>query len=137
MDDKEKQEKKAASQFMNFVKNTLRRASYRWPPRDEAIRMARVARGFYKCAQCSVDTFKRDEVELDHVEPVIPIKDGFTTWDEYIRRLFPKAEGYQVLCKNCHSAKTMIEDTLRAQYNAERKKEEKDKIKLAKKQKKG
>lgn len=118
---------------MNFVKNTLRRASYRWPPRDEAIRAARVARGFYKCSQCEIDTFKRHEVELDHVEPVIPIKDGFTTWDEYIRRLFPNAEGYQVLCKTCHGAKTMIEDTLRAEYNHQRKETEKEEIKLAKK----
>lgn len=132
----EKEAKKKRTQFMNFVKNTLRRASYRWPPRDEAIRLARVARGFYKCSHCEVDTFKRQDVELDHIEPVIPIKGGFTTWDEYITRLFPQANGYQVLCKTCHGAKTMIEDTLRAEYNAIAKKEEKEQKKLAKSTKK-
>ena len=133
MTPEEKEAKRKRSHFMNFVKNTLRRASYRWPARDEAIRLARVARGFYKCSQCEVDTFKRHEVELDHVEPVIDIKEGFTTWDNYITRLFPEAQGYQVLCKNCHGAKTMIEDTLRADYNAQRKDEEKQQIKLDKK----
>ena len=136
MTDDEKAEKKKKSFFSNFVKNTLRRASYRWPPRDEAIRNARVARGFYKCSTCEIDTFKRHEVELDHIEPVIDIKNGFTTWDDYIIKLFPDASHYQVLCKTCHSAKTSIEDTLRAEYNAGRKELDKEQKKLDKKKNK-
>lgn len=130
-------DKKKKSEFNNFIKNLLRRGSYRWKPRDEAIRNSRVARGFYKCAHCNVDTFKRQEVELDHVHPVISIESGFTNWDDFITRLFVQADGFQVLCKNCHMAKTMIEDQLRAEYNAERKTIEKEKNKLDKKTKKG
>jgi len=116
----EKLAKKKKSEFFNFVKNTLRRASYRWKPRGEAEKLARVDRGLYKCAHCE-GIFKRGEVELDHVDPVIAIKEGFTNWDDFITRLFCDVDGYQMLCKGCHDAKTMIEDTLRAEYNAKRK----------------
>lgn len=122
----EKALKKKKSLFNNFIKNTLRRASYRWSPRGEAERAARIARGLYRCAICEGE-FKRSEVELDHVEPVVPIKEGWMDeegnpdWNLYIRRLFCEKEGYQIICKTCHSSKTLIEDTLRAEYNEKRK----------------
>jgi hypothetical protein len=137
----EKEEKKEKSKFVNFIKNTLRRASYRWPGRNEALTAARVARGFYKCAVCSVDSFKRTEVNLDHIEPVVPVEsdwhlaDGSPDWNIFIKRLFVGPQGFQVICINCHDAKTMIEDQMRADYNAERKKEAKEKKKLDKSEK--
>ena len=121
--------KRKKSQYLNFVKNTIRRASYRWPPRGEAEKAARVARGLYKCAHCE-NTFKRSEVELDHIEPVVPIKEswimenGDPDWNLYIKRCFPDVDGYQMLCKTCHSAKTTNEDTMRAFYNAQRKEDD-------------
>jgi len=126
LSDAEKAAKKKKSELFNFVKNTLRRASYRWKPRGDAERLSRVDRGLYKCANCQ-GIFKRHDVELDHVEPVIDIKNGFTNWDDYITRLYADVDGYQMLCKGCHEAKTMIEDTLRAEYNAKRKAEAKKK----------
>lgn len=92
----------------NFVRQALRRASYRWPARSEAIKEARVERGIYKCNACK-ERMGRKEFHLDHVEPVIRTDLGFTTWGEYILRLLPGVPGWQVLCTICHTAKTRIE----------------------------
>jgi hypothetical protein len=136
MTPEEKKKKAEISKFVNFIKNTLRRASYRWPGRNESLVAARMSRGLYKCAICKVDTFKRQEVNLDHIDPVVPIEsswhleDGSPDWNVFIKRLFVGPEGFQVICLNCHDAKTQIEDEMRASYNAERKalaKEEKKK----------
>jgi len=96
-----------------FVIATLRRASYRWPARTEAMRLARVERGLYKCAMCT-KVHTRSNIQLDHILPVISLK-GFKTWDEYIDRLLCDPEGFQVLCRPCHDAKTKGENSLRKQ----------------------
>lgn len=99
-----------------FIIATLRRASYRWKPRTEALKAARLARNTYRCAMCQ-GTFTRKEVQLDHIEPVIDPKVGFTTWDEYIARLYVAKEGFQVICKaNCHKIKTELERAIKKQF---------------------
>lgn len=109
----------------NWLISTLRRASYRWPARNESLKLARIDRGLYQCAICK-GSFKRDQVQLDHIVPVIPLTGTFSTWDEFINRLFCPVDGYQVICaENCHSAKTAIEDSTRAMFNKKRKDEEK------------
>lgn len=126
MTPEEKEKKKRRSLFVNFIKNTLRRSSYRWSPRGEAEKAARISRGLYRCRVCEGE-FARKDVELDHVEPVVPInvswmdEDGNPDWNIFIRRLFCEKEGYQIICKRCHENKTAIEDTMRAHYNEERK----------------
>lgn len=118
--EEEKALKKKETYKTNFIKNSLRRASYRWPARNEALKSARVERGLYRCAMCQL-TFKRDQVQIDHIIPVIDIKEGHTTWDKYIERLFCDQNGFQICCITCHDIKTSQEDKLRAVYNAERK----------------
>jgi len=125
-----------------WIMATLRRASYRWPSRNEALKLARVDRGLYKCAMCE-GTFQQKETALDHVEPVVPFN-GFPMhpntnepdWTIVIDRLFCSVEGFQILCHPCHDVKTMSEDTLRANYSKERKDKEKEEKKLAKRKKK-
>ena len=95
-----------------FVKKSLRSQSLKWPERNEALKAARVERGLYRCKMCQ-ETFKRQEVQLDHINPIIPVDKGFTTWDDYIERLFCSADRLQVLCKQCHEVKTLSEDLLR------------------------
>jgi hypothetical protein len=36
-------------------------------------------------------------------------EDGFTTWDDVINRMFCEKENLQVLCHECHKAKTQEE----------------------------
>ena len=44
--------KKPVVNLKSYITNTLRKASYRWKPRTEAMAAARVERGKYKCAYC-------------------------------------------------------------------------------------
>lgn len=86
----------------------LRRISYRYGPRYQALNAAKVSRGVYKCAGCKKD-FARKDIQVDHIQPIVG-SEGFTTWDDYITRLFCEAEGLQVLCKDdCHKEKTRLE----------------------------
>ena len=106
---------KKPKSIKTFLTPYLRRASLAWSPRNQALSLARTSRGWYKCAMCS-DDFKREEVDIDHVHPVVSLKDGFNSWDEYINSLFCPVDGFQILCKSCHSVKTQLEDTMRMQY---------------------
>lgn len=107
-----------------FLIPVLRRATYRWPARSEALKDSRKERNSYECAICK-DRFKNDEVVLDHIVPVVDPKLGFTDWDDYINRMFPEKEGFQVLCNDCHDIKTELEDEMRKHFTKERKKSEK------------
>lgn len=91
-----------------FVISALRRVSLRWAPRNEAKKAARIERGFYLCAHCK-KAFGPKEVHLDHIKPVVRIS-GFTNWDDYLERLLPDVNDFQVLCSGCHDIKTMIEN---------------------------
>lgn len=114
------------SNLKSFIINALRRATYRWPPRGDALKTSRKQRGLYQCASCE-EFFKNKEICLDHITPVVDPKTGFTTWDDYIEKMFPEKEGFQVLCRRCHDVKTGLEDEMRKHYNKKRKAEKNDK----------
>ena len=100
------------SKLKQFIINTLRRASYRWPPRFNTMNKARVERGKYRCNLCQ-NIHRRKDVSLDHINPVVnPVK-GFEGFDIYIERMFVGEAGWQVLCKECHNGKTNQERVLR------------------------
>jgi len=54
---------------------------------------------------------------VDHIEPVVDIKRGFVSWDEYIKRLLVEKKGLQVLCRDCHDKKTKEERGQRKEYD--------------------
>jgi 5-methylcytosine-specific restriction endonuclease McrA len=98
-----------------FVINTLRKASYRWPTRSEAEKRSRVDRGLYKCEnpKCGHIGPRKDFV-MDHVIPVVDPVEGFVSFDVYIERMFPdSAKGWQRLCHQCHDIKTETENSTR------------------------
>lgn len=95
-----------------WIKNAIRRASYRWPPRSEAKIKARVSRGIYICAICNKEQ-KAKDIQLDHVEPVVAVETGFVDWNQFIDRLFVPITGFQVLCKPCHTEKSIKENEKR------------------------
>jgi len=116
MTDSIKPKKQKKQQISTFIKNILRRGSFYWKARNEALAAARVSRGLYKCAVCG-ELFGPKEVDIDHINPVVDPRTGFTNWDDYIRRLFCDADGFQILCRSgCHPVKCKIEDSLREQY---------------------
>jgi len=96
----------------------LRSASQRWPPKYTALNESKVGKKVnwktgrvaehYRCSECKGD-FPAKDVQVDHIEPVINPTEGFTTWDEVIKRMFVEKGGYQTLCKQCHNKKTLVE----------------------------
>lgn len=94
-----------------FAIASLRRSSYRWPPREEARRATKVDRNQYKCQKCG-GIFKRKDTKIDHIEPVVAVS-GWAGFDSFIERLFCKVEGFQILCVPCHKTKTLAENVQR------------------------
>jgi 5-methylcytosine-specific restriction endonuclease McrA len=100
----------------SFIIQLLRRGTYKWPPRTEAMRNARVERGLYKCAMCE-KLFGPKSIKVDHVEPVVSTSVGFVDWNTYIARMYPEdPKQFQILCETCHDSKSAIERELRKQY---------------------
>jgi 5-methylcytosine-specific restriction endonuclease McrA len=100
------------TQFKRFIVQILRRATYKWKPRTEALKKSKIERNQYKCAMCE-GIFTHKQVHVDHIIPVIDPASGFTNWDDYITRMFPDERGFQILCTSCHDAKTQTENNIR------------------------
>ena len=94
-----------------YIIAAVRRVSRFWPCRNEALKRARVAPATYECAICKKH-FRQEEIQIDHIIPVVKLT-GFTTWDDYIKRMLPLPEGFQILCLADHKQKTAEENLLR------------------------
>src|ERR1700676_4282253 len=92
-----------------YIFASLRRI-FRWnPERKKVLKEAERDNGKYACTSCSKQ-YPRKGVAVDHVSPVVEVSKGFQGWDIYIRRLFCKAGGLQILCKKCHKVKSQQEN---------------------------
>lgn len=81
--------------------SALRNLWLKSPERNQVKKNARVERGKYQCSHCN-QLFTTKEIQIHHVNPVIP-EHGFTTWDDYIQRLFCGIDGLMAVCKVCHN----------------------------------
>ena len=100
------------ARYWSFIRSALRRASVKWPPRNEALRLARRPTKFpdgrrkydYKCAICE-RWWKGKEVQVDHI-----VECGSLNCAEdligFVLRLFCEVCGFRVLCKGCHKNET-------------------------------
>lgn len=95
-----------------FVINNLRKASYKWGPKNAAKNKVKLARNQYVCKHCS-KVFPNKEIQIDHVMPIIDPTVGWQGFDVYIERLFCDEDGFQVLCLTCHDKKTSAENEIR------------------------
>ena len=102
-----------AAQFRSYIVSALRKASQWWKPKSVAIARSRVDRGKYKCESCwkiwpatlpplPGRKRKRKNIQADHIIPVVG-EEWFTTYDDWIKRCFVEADGYQAICRECHS----------------------------------
>lgn len=101
-----------------FIISLLRKGFSRFPAKYEALKKAFVGRkpnkatgrlaAHYKCAKCKKEFVKVD-VEVDHIVTVVDIEKGFTSFEEYVDRLFCSPDNLQILCKPCHRKKTLAE----------------------------
>jgi 5-methylcytosine-specific restriction endonuclease McrA len=67
---------------------------------------------YYQCNKCK-EWYRKKYISVDHIDPVIPVDKGFTSWDDFVERLFVSEDRLQVLCKTCHNKKTQEERKLR------------------------
>lgn len=101
------------SRFWSFVRSALRAAYNKYPPKFEALKMARhpVKRGnqkwAYTCAICKQEFMQKD-VQVDHIIPAGTLK-SYSDLPEFVKNLFCGVEGLQIVCKPCHLTKTTEE----------------------------
>ncbi len=123
MDDKVCNGQWTPARFKSFITSALRNAHGRWGPKATAKKKAWIRRGVYLCAECGEEgpatlpplegrKRRRNNAAVDHITPVVDPDVGFTTWDEYIERMFIEEDGYQVLCWSCHEIKTKEERSI-------------------------
>jgi 5-methylcytosine-specific restriction endonuclease McrA len=101
-----------------FIISGLRAASRRYPPKFQTLNEAKTTRRinpatgrlcqFYKCNACK-EEFPAKDVAVDHKKAVVDPKVGFVDWNTFIERLFCDKKNLQVLCHQCHKAKTLKE----------------------------
>jgi len=95
------------ARYFSFIRNALRAAFRKYPPKYEATAEAKIGRNQYVCAHCE-EVFGAKDVQVDHIVPCGSLK----TYDDlpaFVERMFCEKDGFQVLCKPCHQAKTNAE----------------------------
>lgn len=55
-------------------------------------------------------------MNVDHIKPAVDPKKGFTTWDDFINRLYCEKDNLQAICVGCHKIKTTEEKQIRKKY---------------------
>lgn len=118
------------ARWMGFVKSALRAASSRYPPKYKCLNAAKVGKKInwksgrlaehYKCNSCKKE-FPQKEVQVDHINAIINPETGFVSWDVVIENMFCEEDNLQVLCLDCHSAKTKLEKELTTAVKRQRK----------------
>jgi len=111
------------ARYRTFIRSALRSSFRKWPPKFDVLRNSQTEKRtnsatgriamHYMCAVCKKD-FPAKQVQVDHIKPVVDLKAGFVSWDEFINRLLCEAKGLQVLCKPCHNVKSGKERGKRA-----------------------
>ena len=92
------------ARYFGFIRSALRAAFRKWQPKHEAKAAAKVAYNTYVCASCD-GWFGTKEVEVDHIVPAGSLR-NFDDLAGFTERMFCEADGFQVLCKECHQTKT-------------------------------
>ncbi len=64
----------------------------------------------YTCATCG-GLFKKSEVQVDHITPIMPLTGEFPPLNELVTRVWTKE--LQIVDKMCHTAKTTVENKQR------------------------
>lgn len=111
-----------AGKLKTFITSTLRGGFRRYPPKYITLKDACLGKrinpktgrlgAHYLCNICT-QAFPASAVQVDHIFPICPPEVGFTTWDDFITNLFCSKENLQVLCTQCHDAKTKQEREIR------------------------
>ena len=105
--------------YWGNLRSGLRRLFRFWKPANAALLAARISypgrRGrkwAFLCADCQ-KLFVRDDVQIDHRVPVGSLK-CLADLPGFVERLTPeRPEDFQILCLDCHGAKSARDATIR------------------------
>lgn len=105
-------EQRAERKFWTSLRSACRRL-WLWysPARKQAWEGAKTGGG-WRCAECE-GTFKGKDCAVDHIVPAGTLK-CFDDVGPFLTRLMVGSNGLQVLCDECHKAKTAEERKRRA-----------------------
>ena len=103
------------SRYWTFLRSGLRSLSRKWPPIYEALHKARRPytgtnkrkKWEYQCKCCS-NWFDAKSVAVDHRVPCGELK-CYDDLPGFVERLFCGVDKLDVLCHDCHDAKTKYE----------------------------
>jgi 5-methylcytosine-specific restriction endonuclease McrA len=101
------------SRYFQFIRTALRGAFSRYPVKYQVLKdsQRRVTGQRHKvehqCAECQ-EWFKAKEVQVDHIKPAGSLK-CYDDLPSFVSNLFCESDNLQVLCKQCHKAKTAEE----------------------------
>lgn len=104
-----------------FLVNILRRASYRYPGRYQAMKRAKIGYNQYYCEnpECGL-IHGRKEGQMDHIIPCVDPEKGWEDLDKFAERMFVEESGYMRLCTACHDKKTALENDIRKQNRSKK-----------------
>jgi 5-methylcytosine-specific restriction endonuclease McrA len=99
------------ARYFSFIRSALRKASMRWPVKQDVLNENRRAKQFegrhkfeYQCEACEEWKVGK-EVAVDHINPAGSLK-TYADLPGFVERLFCEADNLQLLCVDCHQAKT-------------------------------
>lgn len=122
------------ARYNSFIKGLLRKGTTRWGPKNEVLKEARTEKGVYFCQGCQqnvpvtvkVGDKRLRNVFVDHKDPIVDPEVGFTSWDEYIDKMFCEKDNLQVLCGDCHDTKSALERKISTERARQQKQQKKD-----------
>lgn len=100
------------AQFWGFIRSNLRLMSRKWAPRKHVLLACRRPNQSdnkrlkfeHQCSEC-LQWFPQKNVEVDHVIPTGSLL-SFEDLPGFVERLLCEADGFVVLCEQCHRTKT-------------------------------
>jgi len=101
------------ARYWQFIRSALRQAYSRYPVKFQVKKEAeRTVKGKrhkyeYQCAECN-KWHTNKEIQVDHIVPAGSLS-SYEDIAGFSERLFCESEGMQVLCLECHQAKTNAE----------------------------
>lgn len=112
--------------------NRIRQATMYWPYKNVARNKAKrkIEVGTYKNGnpryvikyECESCKGLFDEIEMDHIKPIVNTEDGFVDWNTYINGALCDSSNFSPKCRNCHQAKTDRENKKRTKSQKKMKK---------------
>lgn len=101
------------ARYWQFIRSALRRAFMRYPVKTAVLNENRkTVKGKrhkfeYQCASCK-KWYMNKEVQVDHITPAGSLK-SYDDLPQFVETLFCEGDNLQILCLDCHKAKTRQE----------------------------